>query len=388
MEEMRETARRGAAQRYPAVARKLFGWFREHPENLPVSASDLVRETGFITREAVVRQVLEDASWAEEIGDGFFVRHGGAEAFGIWPETGSAADRESETRSMPGDDPASEEKREPPRSLPEEDPAFTERLKELLRRESARNRLGVSLTYLKHLCGNPNDARLRRILKTAPWSAEQYGLYRFREAGEDLPVKPEVQPDREEKAIPPGQPEPHIPDPAACEQLALDLGDLMPPPAAPSDTETPAEPKPEPIIKAEAAPETAPGWEQLALAVPAAGRTEARIGTVLSVSGKWGKAGKAGKSAALRIDLGPELGLRRVKEALLPAPEGPIPLSNALPRSPESYVGKQVVCAVRFSGSEAAPEILLLAVDADPCAVPLSPTDPVRNGERAWEVVS
>ncbi|MBQ3860019.1 MAG: hypothetical protein II779_05795, partial [Clostridia bacterium] len=83
MEEMRETVRRGAAQRYPAVARKLFGWFREHPENLPVSASDLVRETGFITREAVVRQVLEDASWAEEIGDGFFVRHGGAEAFGI-----------------------------------------------------------------------------------------------------------------------------------------------------------------------------------------------------------------------------------------------------------------------------------------------------------------
>ena len=77
-----------------------------------------------------------------------------------------------------------------------------------------------------------------------------------------------------------------------------------------------------------------------------------------------------------------------MKEALLPAPESPIPLSNALPRSPESYVGKQVVCAVRFSGSEAAPEILLLAVDADPCAVPLSPTDPVRNGERAWEVVS
>ena len=140
---------------------------------------------------------------------------------------------------------------------------------------------------------------LRRILKTAPWSAEQYGLYRFREAGSEAAVKPEVQPDREVKAVPPMQPEP-----AACEQLALDLGDLMPPPAVPSDAENPAEPKPEPIIKAEAAPETAPGWEQLALAVPAAGRTEARIGTVRSVSGKWGKAGKshnpagAGQTAA------------------------------------------------------------------------------------------
>ena len=385
MEEMRETARRGAAQRYPAVARKLFGWFREHPGNLPVSASDLVRETGFITREAVVRQVLDDVSWAEEIGDGFFVRHGGAEAFGIGPETGSSADRESETRSVSGDDLVPEEKREPPRPLPEEDPALTERLKEILRRESARNRLGVSLTYLKHLSGNPEDARLRRILKTAPWSAEQYGLYRFREAGSEAAGKPEVPPDREEKAVPPMQPEP-----AACEQLALDLGDLMPPPAVPSDAENPESPaglKSDTMPKAAAGPETAPGWEQLALAVPAAGRTEARIGTVLSVSGKWGKAGKAGKSAALRIDLGPELGLRRVNEALLPAPEGPIPLSNALPRSPESYVGKQVVCAVRFGGSEAAPEVLLLAVDADPCAVPLSPTDPVRNGERAWEVV-
>ena len=59
---------------------------------------------------------------------------------------------------------------------------LAEKLRDLLRRESKRNRLGVSLTYLKHLSGNPEDARLRRILKTAPWAREQYGLFLFVDA--------------------------------------------------------------------------------------------------------------------------------------------------------------------------------------------------------------
>ena len=52
-------------ERYPAAYRRIRSWMEAHPDRA-VTPSELVRELGFITREEVIRRILDGADWAGE----------------------------------------------------------------------------------------------------------------------------------------------------------------------------------------------------------------------------------------------------------------------------------------------------------------------------------
>lgn len=165
--EFRTTLDEEIYKRYPAVYRRLFSYFTEKlpDERHSVSTSALVEETGFITREAVIRYVLGRVSWAREASDRHFV-------YVVDPSGESEPEQQTDnTVSLPVS------RRE---NLP-----LAEHVRFVLKKETARNRLGVSLLYLKHLSGNPDEHILERILTEAEWAKKQFGLYLYAETASE-----------------------------------------------------------------------------------------------------------------------------------------------------------------------------------------------------------
>ncbi len=180
-------------KRYPAVYSRLFSYFTTNmpDERHAVSTSALLEETGFITREVVIRYVLGRVSWAAEISDRHFV----------FADTSSAAPEE--VRESPADGHGSQP------SSPRENLSFEERVRLVLKRETARNRFGVSLLWIKHLCGNPDETVLERILTEAEWAGKRYGMYVYvgTESNADTESEPFAQAEAEEQPVSEGMEE-------------------------------------------------------------------------------------------------------------------------------------------------------------------------------------
>ena len=64
---------RSVKERYPVVYRKLQAYMRENGEK-SVTPSELVPALGFITREEVIRRVLDGADWAAEENGRYILR--------------------------------------------------------------------------------------------------------------------------------------------------------------------------------------------------------------------------------------------------------------------------------------------------------------------------
>ena len=179
-------------KRYPAVYSRLFSYFTTNKpdERHAVSTSALLEETGFITREVVIRYVLGRVSWAAEISDRHFA----------FADTSSAAPEE--VRESPADGHGSQP------SYPRENLSFEERVRLVSKRETARNRFGVSLLWMKHLCGNPDETVLERILNEAEWAGKQYGMYVYvGESESETEPEPFAQAEVEEQPVSEGMDE-------------------------------------------------------------------------------------------------------------------------------------------------------------------------------------
>lgn len=292
-------------ERYPSAYRKIRAWM-EANGNSPASPSDLVTALGFITREEVIRRILAGAEWAKEEGGGFVY-------------VGQNVKQSSPVRLT---------------AKAEDGPAdrLTETVRRILKKESARNRIGVSATYLKHLTGNPPDDELAAILNSASWAVRQYGFYRFCEDGE--------------------------PEPMSCEQLSM----VSPSEETPLWEEEPAPASPPALSETGngEADRTGSGeWQQLSMSIPDDEREEMRVGTVLRVK-------KRARTLSATVDFGSGLGKASVR----------VPSEQ----SAEPLVGKQVVCGVRMVGGER--EVRLVGIGLESGLVAVSPTEQVRNGDR------
>ena len=331
-------------ERYPTVYRRIRSWMEARPDRA-VSPSELVRELGFITREEVIRRILDGAGWAEEDGDRY---------------------RYSSPDGRSGRGRPASEKKSGGKADPERDP-LADRVRVLLERESAGNRIGVSATYLRRLCGNPPDTDMRRILGEAPWAAEQYGFYRY------VPVREESRTEQ---------------PPADCAQIsmldgedspgmnALSMnapGEITPDETAPDENpgipQLPAEiaPEPQPVPESRAAggPKTSEGgeWVQLSIPVPDDGAEELRVGTVLKVR-------RRARYLALTVDFGTTLGKASAKGPIVP--------------EPEKLLGEQVVCGVKMTGGKR--DVRVKGIGRETGAVAVVPTERVRDGERVESV--
>lgn len=290
--------------KYPAAYRRIHRWMEANAIR-SVSPSELVTELGFITREEVIRRILDGADWAEESGGRY-----------VYADPAGRAETQAKSAKMKASD--------------ENDP-LRETVRNILKKESERNRIGVSATYLKRLTGNPPDSELNRILSDAPWAVRQYGFYRY--ADEEAPAEP------------------------VCEQLRIP-GE---PPREEVPTEEPPakEPPTNPDPPQKAADPGSDGWQQLAMLIPDDEREEMRVGTVLKVK-------KRARYLEATVDFGPNLGKAQAK---VPAPQ-----------DPGSLVGRQVVCGVKMTGGSR--EVLIKGVRQEPGLVAISPTETVRNGDR------
>lgn len=149
-------------KRYPAVYSRLFSYFMTNKpdERHAVSTSALLEETGFITREVVIRYVLGRVSWAAEISDRHFA----------FADTSSAAPEK--VRESPADGHGSQP------TLSKREfvlrGACTARIEEGDGAEPVRC---LSLLWMKQLCGNPDETALERILNEAEWAGKRYGMY-------------------------------------------------------------------------------------------------------------------------------------------------------------------------------------------------------------------
>ncbi len=307
-------------RRYPAAYAKVAACFREKApdEARPATAAEIEEATGFITREAVIVQILRAADWAREVSPGRFVS------------------AEAAAKDGPGAEsrPAGKES-----SAPEE--AFAAHVKRALERETGRSRMGVSASYLRHLCGNPNLGSLQSLLDGAPWALKQFGLYRYAaEAGEESP------PAAEEDA-----------------QIPLDPA-LMPRRAERSAEAPPSEAEAPPARTVSAEPPR--HLEQLSFLPPEREREELRIGTLL-----YARENRREKTTAVAVDFGRDLG---VKKARIPTAEAPAaPAGGAL-------VGRQVVC--RMTYADDAMRLCILTADSEEGAVAIVPAGQVGNGDR------
>ena len=318
------TADERVRRRYPAAYAKVAACFREKApdEARPATAAEIEEATGFITREAVIVQILRAADWAREVSPGRFVS------------------AEAAAKDGPGAEsrPAGKES-----SAPEE--AFAAHVKRALERETGRSRMGVSASYLRHLCGNPNLGSLQSLLDGAPWALKQFGLYRYAaEAGEEsppaaeedaqIPLDPTLMPRRAERSAeaPPGEAE-------------APPSEAEPPPARTVSSEPPRH------------------LEQLSFLPPEREREELRIGTLL-----YARENRRGKTTAVAVDFGRDVG---VKKARVPSAEMP---------AGEPLAGRQVVC--RMTYADDALRLRILRTDSEEGAAAIVPAGQVRNGDR------
>ena len=222
-----------------------------------------------------------------------------------------------------------------------ESDSLSGKLRRILKKESERNRIGVSLTFLKRLCGNPKDEELLRILTDAPWAEKQYGMYRYTEAG-----------DSEEPPAPP-----------VCEQIPMIAGQLTAPlgPSAPENHDDSVPRRSAGSASKPGRGEEDDGCVQLAMEIPEDGREELRVGTVLKTKGK-----KRAKNAWASVDFGADFGKA---DARIPASHLPRDLS-----------GKQVVCAVRFENGKRS--VRVQCAETERGAVTIAPAEILRNGDR------
>ena len=305
MKQEKHTDEERVRRRYPSVWAKAEAAFRaKHPDaSRPVTAAEIEADTGFVTRETVIAEILRAAPFSREIAPGRFVM---ADA----PEEAPA------------------EVRQAARSIVSTDGPEEELVKRALERETRRNRVGVSVAYLRHLCGNPDPASLGALLDTAPWAAKQFGFYRY--------IEEQTAPAEEDAQIPL--------DPTLIPRMA--------------------EPEPIPAPEPETIPQrTAERFEQLSFAIPEKAREETRVGTV-----QRAKENKRAKTTALTVDFGRDIG---VIKARVPA--------NGLPGG-ESLAGRQVVCRMTFDNDGCA--IRILGVESEGGTVPLVPSEQVKNGDR------
>ena len=311
-------------ERYPAAYRRIRSWMEARPDR-PVTPSELVRKLGFITREEVIRRILDGADWAEEDGDCY--------RFSA-PDVRTGQGRPASEKGHGG-------KAEP---KPDRDP-LAERIRVLLERESAGNRIGVSATYLRRLCGNPPDTELRRILEEAPWAAMQYGFFRY-------VAVPEERPDT----------------PADCAQISMLDGEegadgLSGTPEP--DAELPPDPQPSRDSRETGGTKAAESgtWEQMSIPVPDDGAEELRVGTVRKVR-------RRARYLSLTVDFGSSLGKAAAKGPIVP--------------EPEKLVGEQVVCGVRMTGGKR--DVRVKSIGQETGAVTVVPAERVRDGERVESV--
>ena len=321
-------------ERYPSAYRRVRAWMEEHGDT-PAAPSELVPALGFITREEVIRRILSGADWAKE--------EGGRYVFA--PSDG----KKPEVRRS-GSVPASPEEKTPESPL-------SETVRRILKKESERNRIGVSATYLKRLTGNPPDEELTALLNSAPWAVRQYGFYRYAEAEAAEPARTEktecVQLTMEvpEGADPAGEVR-QAEAGAEKEQPAM-TGSPAP---APSSPETPPSP--------ESPADERGSWQQLSMSIPDDEREEMRVGTVLRVK-------RRARSLSATVDFGSGLGKASVR---IPAAEEPRENPS------ERWIGQQIVCGVRMVGGSR--EVRLIGISQETGLVALTPAEQVRNGER------
>ncbi len=355
---------RGVKERYPAVYRKVRSYMQENGEK-SVSPSELVPALGFITREEVIRRVLDGADWAAEENGRYVLRDPAKD--GQPARQAPASVRET-------------------RENGQEEDALVLRLRRVLEKETARSRIGVSAVYLKRLCGNPADGEIQRILSDAPWAVQQYGFYRYvppsevsteairpaniiqREAvgaaaaetekpavtAHSLKTDSPAEIRTEEKSAP------------VCEQLRMDGG--IDPEERPSiggeDGADRAEtkkavPAPEPSASREKAKGEGNGWIQMTMAVPEDDREEMRVGTVLKVK-------KRARYWAVTVDFGSHYGRAAAKWSA--------------GREAEGLLGQQVVCGIRMTASGR--EVRLMGIGQEGSMIPVEPAERVNNGER------
>ncbi len=329
------------SRRYPAAYRRLYEYFsRRRPDaDRPVDTFRLVEETGFITREAVIRKVLQNADWAREVERGYFA----------WVDPASSAD----SSASPGGRSANALSRSVP-DPSDADRTLEEQVRGVLKKESEHNRIGVSLTYLKRLCGNPPDETLLRILTDAPWVTKQYGLFRY---GESEP----------ENAAPVGE---------ACVQIGMEIDGISPAKeeVLPEKGRQLSQDGPEidaAVLRSPKTGNTAKSKTvriaeekpavQVPLEIPDEGKEELRVGTVMKIKKK-----KHAASGWAAVDFGADFGKA----------DAGIPIGPAT----EKLIGKQVVCTVRFR--EGKRSVRVLSADSDRGAVAVVPAEAVRNGDR------
>ena len=350
---------RGVKERYPAVYRKLRSYMQENVDKSG-SPSELVPALGFITREEVIRRVLNGADWAAEENGRYVLRDPAAEE-GHLPLQAPASVREI-------------------RDSGQEEDALAQHLRRVLEKETAHSRIGVSAVYLKRLCGNPADGEILRILSGAPWAVQQYGFYRFvapsesspetirREAVGTAAAEPEKPPMKTHSLITGSPTEIRAGKSApVCEQLRMDSG--IDPEERPSDggredgadraEAKKAVPAPEPSVSREKARGDGDGWMQMAMAIPEDDREEMRVGTVMKVK-------KRARYFALTVDLGSHYGRAAVKWAA--------------GREEAGLLGQQVVCGIRMTASGR--EVRLMGIGQEGSMIPVEPAERVNNGER------
>ena len=339
-------------ERYPAVYQRVRSYLEANGDK-SFSPSELVRALGFITREEVIRQVLDGADWAAEENGRYFRTDPAGNGRGARPVPASDA----EGSGM--------------------NDVLAQRLKRVLERETARNRIGVSVLYLKRLCGNPEDGEIRRILSGAPWASERYGYYRY--------VRPEAEEDVEKhdrqglgaEAVRVEEARPETASAEAksapvCEQLRMDPGECREGSsgtAAEDDAEKAGTAGEETPLLREVADPMSPtvkkarsggdGWVQMSMEIPDDGREEMRVGTVLKVK-------KRARYWSVTVDLGPRYGRAAAKW-----PSGP---------EAEGLIGQQVVCGIR-NGADGR-QIRLVGIGQEGGMVAVEPAERVRNGER------
>lgn len=349
---------RGVKERYPAVYRKIQAYMRENGEK-SVSPSELVPMLGFITREEVIRRVLDGADWAAEENGRYVLRDPAQE--GLPPRQAPTSVRED-------------------RESGQEDDALALRLKRVLEKETARSRIGVSAVYLKRLCGNPADGEIQRILSDAPWAVQQYGFYRYVGPSDSRPEADEpgnVSPERSGAAeTGPAANSPAASSPMAnstqederapvCEQLRMNGGEEFFSASGSAEggtdrreTKT-AVPESEPPAVRDKTKGDGDGWLQMAMAIPEDDREEMRVGTVLKVK-------KRARYWALTVDFGAHYGRAAVR------------WSSG--REAEGLVGQQVVCGIRMTASGRA--VRLMGIGQEGSMIPVEPAERVNNGER------
>ncbi len=239
-------------RRYPAAYAKIAACFRElePDEARPVTAAEIEAASGFITREAVIAEILSAADWAREVAPGRFVSAS--------PERKGTAAR-STRKTPPRDDP------------------FVGLVRRALEQETRRNRVGVSAEYLRHFCGNPDLDALHALLDSAPWALKQFGFYRYvPDAGEEAAKGSE-----------------------GARQIPLD------PALVPSATVQDAEPARE-MAENPRTPKSRARFEQLSFLPPEKEREEVRVGTLL-----YARANRREKTTAIAVDFGRDIGVRK-----------------------------------------------------------------------------